>query len=339
MNMILRNKRSFGLVSIVAVSAILSSGVLGAHADNQEQNRDQSKGQSQAQSQNREDDNQTPQVRFGNPTKVISSDADQADYDRQDGGIAGVNVLGSRVFEAKVANAAVPKTAASSPNMTRHSGFAMPTTHIYSIYWGLSFPTAGYSTAVDGFLSGIGSSTYNAVTTQYMPTSAANSMTFGKSFTDSSVPPASSPTTASILAEVYKVVVTKGNGTIDPAGLYMVFTNNFPSKANFCAWHGAGSVNKSATFTIAYQPYLGTMTGCNANYLTNFHSKTNSAVDSVANVASHEIYETVTDPLLNAWYDSTGAEIGDKCAWKTATTVAGYSVQTEWDNSITGCRL
>jgi len=294
-------------------------------------------GQGKERSQSKQEDNQAPQLRFGNPAKTISSDADQQEYDRQDGGIAGVTALGSRVFEARVANAAAPKVVATTPNMTRHGGSAMSVTNIYSIYWGSSFPTPGYADSVNGFLIGIGSSLYNSVTTQYMPTATPNSMTFKGSFSDASTPPASSPTTASILAEVYKVVTAAGK-TIDPQGLYMVFTNNFPSKASYCAWHGAGSVNRSATFTIAYQPYLGTMAGCSATYLTGYTPRTNTAVDSVANVASHEIYETVTDPLLNAWYDSTGAEIGDKCAWKTATTVALYSVQTEWDNSRTGCK-
>jgi len=330
--MILNNKKTFSSLSVLAVSILLVGGVLTASAEDQGKGRDQLKDQSQ----NRED-NQAPQVRFGNPAKTISSDADQQEYDRQDGGIAGVTALGSRVFEARVANAAAPKVVATTPNMTRHGGNAMSVTNIYSIYWGSSFPTSGYADSVNGFLTGIGSSLYNSVTTQYMPTATPNSMTFKGSFSDAGTPPTSSPTTASILAEVYKVVTAAGK-TIDPQGLYMVFTNNFPSKANYCAWHGAGSVNRSATFTIAYQPHLGTMAGCSATYLTGYTPRTNTAVDSVANVASHEIYETVTDPLLNAWYDSKGAEIGDKCAWKTATTVALYSVQTEWDNSRTGCK-
>jgi hypothetical protein len=325
-----------GLVAVLATSLAFVVPSI-ASAEDQGQSREQSRGQAQS----REDGNQAPQVRLGNPSKTISSDNDQADYDRQDGGIAGVTALGSRVFEARVANAAAPKVVATTPNLTRHGGNAMSVTNIYSIYWGSSFPTSGYAASVDRFLTDIGSSGYNSVTTQYMPTATPNFMTFKGSFSDAGTPPASSPTTASILAEVYKVVTAAGK-TIDPQGLYMVFTNNFPSKANFCAWHGAGSVNRSATFTIAYQPYLGTMAGCSAaTYLAGFKSKTSPAVpavESVANVASHEIYETVTDPLLNAWYDSTGAEIGDKCAWKNATTVAGYSVQTEWDNSITGCK-
>ena len=32
-------------------------------------------------------------------------------------------------------------------------------------------------------------------------------------------------------------------------------------------------------------------------------------------VIAHELEETTTDPDLNAWYDSSGAENADKCAW------------------------
>ncbi len=32
-------------------------------------------------------------------------------------------------------------------------------------------------------------------------------------------------------------------------------------------------------------------------------------------VLMHELEEAVTDPDLNAWYDSAGAENADKCAW------------------------
>jgi hypothetical protein len=56
------------------------------------------------------------------------------------------------------------------------------------------------------------------------------------------------------------------------------------------------------------------------------------------------IFET-----LNAWLDSSGAEIGDKCAWTfgrvksngSNVTFNGhpYIVQCEWDNAKHGCVL
>jgi len=45
------------------------------------------------------------------------------------------------------------------------------------------------------------------------------------------------------------------------------------------------------------------------------HSKT-----SEPDVRTHEQIEAATDPLLNAWYDASGQEIGDKCAWNFGPT-------------------
>jgi hypothetical protein len=38
-------------------------------------------------------------------------------------------------------------------------------------------------------------------------------------------------------------------------------------------------------------------------------------VDAMVSVIAHEVEETNTDPNLNAWFDSNGAEDADKCAW------------------------
>jgi hypothetical protein len=45
----------------------------------------------------------------------------------------------------------------------------------------------------------------------------------------------------------------------------------------------------------------------------------------------HELDETLTDPYLTAWYDASGAESADKCAWTWGVTqkvgTARYNVQ------------
>jgi hypothetical protein len=48
-------------------------------------------------------------------------------------------------------------------------------------------------------------------------------------------------------------------------------------------------------------------------------------MDSMINIISHELSESVTDPQGTAWYDSNGYEDADKCAWQfgTVTTTAG----------------
>jgi hypothetical protein len=70
--------------------------------------------------------------------------------------------------------------------------------------------------------------------------------------------------------------------------------------------------------------------------------------DPEINILSHELFEAVSDPLLNAWTDSFSSEIGDKCAWNFGTVNPDgsnlalnghkYLVQLEWSN-YNGCVL
>ena len=60
---------------------------------------------------------------------------------------------------------------------------------------------------------------------------------------------------------------------------------------------------------------------------------------AIANVSGHELAEALTDPASpGAWYDSSGAENGDKCAWTfgaplvTFTNGTQWKIQGEWSN-------
>ena len=67
----------------------------------------------------------------------------------------------------------------------------------------------------------------------------------------------------------------------------------------------------------------------------------------MASIIAHELEETATDPDLNAWYDTRGAENADKCAWTfgATTTLNGakynmtlggknYLIQQNWVNAL-----
>ena len=59
---------------------------------------------------------------------------------------------------------------------------------------------------------------------------------------------------------------------------------------------------------------------------------------ALANVTSHELSETITDPRNGGWYDSSGAENGDKCAWtfngtETFANGSSWKVQGNWSNA------
>jgi hypothetical protein len=104
----------------------------------------------------------------------------------------------------------------------------------------------------------------------------------------------------------------------------------------FCAYHGAVSADPNITYTnLPYQSDAGSACGEDS---VNGSAGT---LDGVSIVEGHEMAESITDPLITAWCDSAGYEIGDKCAWinlQDITTSAGtFAVQPLWSNSASGC--
>jgi len=54
-------------------------------------------------------------------------------------------------------------------------------------------------------------------------------------------------------------------------------------------------------------------------------------------LAAHELSEAITDPRGAGWFDSSGAENGDKCAWafhgtETLKNGSSWYLQGEWSN-------
>ena len=58
---------------------------------------------------------------------------------------------------------------------------------------------------------------------------------------------------------------------------------------------------------------------------------TTTAYDAASEVTA------VTDPRGSAWYDSSGNEADDKCAWTGLFLENGFGYQPEWSNSAHGC--
>ena len=61
---------------------------------------------------------------------------------------------------------------------------------------------------------------------------------------------------------------------------------------------------------------------------------------ALANVTGHELSETMTDPRGSGWFDASGNENGDKCAWSFSGTLLTFSngtnwkIQGNWSNSV-----
>jgi hypothetical protein len=113
----------------------------------------------------------------------------------------------------------------------------------------------------------------------------------------------------------------------------------------FCAYHGtvAGS---SSTWMYGVHPDNSAGSGCDVG------CGGSTAYHNMSSVASHEMIETVTDPDVGiattyasplAWYNKTYGEIGDICNAQQGSIVGTdgvtYTVQTEWSNSTSSCRV
>ena len=99
-----------------------------------------------------------------------------------------------------------------------------------------------------------------------------------------------------------------------------------------------------------YRCYAKTPAGVNSagQQTYNWYSPNNDyTADSTISTTSHEQFETITDPELNAWKDANRDENGDKCSYIYGTlggdtgnvTMNGhrYVLQGEWSNAPFGC--
>ena len=107
---------------------------------------------------------------------------------------------------------------------------------------------------------------------------------------------------------------------------------------------------KVGTTTVKYA-FVGNPDRCPSSCEAQTKSPNgNAGADGMASILAHELEETVTDPLGTAWYDSSGQENGDKCAWTYGTestasngskynvTLGGtkYLIQQNWVNASGG---
>lgn len=117
--------------------------------------------------------------------------------------------------------------------------------------------------------------------------------------------------------------------------------------SSYCGWHTHGSIGGTdIKYSFVGNAAMIAPAGCG---VVNPSPNGDGGVDAMTSVIFHELSETVSDPDLNAWYDSTGNENGDKCAWKfgtllTAANGSKYNVsfggrnwklQQNWVNSGT----
>lgn len=243
---------------------------------------------------------------------------------------------------------------------------------LQSIYWASApvyggGPAAGSTgtgandkSVIGDLLNALGGSAhYNINSTYYDAANVkvANSVAYTGFWANNTNPPANGANVTD--AQMVAMLQAGFDGqklSYDPSTLYLIFTpgtvnlgGGFGSK--YCAYHTHGSVTINGVSRNVYyaaMPYAYAYpAGC-----TNQTASPNSdpAADAEASVLVHEIEETHTDAMGNAWFDRRGYENADKCAWNFGTTqTAGnggvynvtigsrnYLIQQNWVNAGAG---
>ena len=243
---------------------------------------------------------------------------------------------------------------APATNLVYHGGPVMAgKSKDYAIFWEPtgSYVSPTFNSLIERYFGDVGSSGLYHNNTQYKNGSgkAPTHSVLGGVWVDTSAYPGPTLSDAQIQQEATKAI--KANGwTASIHHNFFVFTAKNEvicasfgcSFSSWCAYHGAfGNTIYDA------MPYVGT--SLNTCWTGGKSPNGDVDADATINVTSHEQMEAATDPHLNAWYDSSGQEIGDKCAWTfghvnpdgSNVTWNGheYIVQQEWDNHVSGCVL
>ncbi len=251
-------------------------------------------------------------------------------------------------------------TVTSGNGISYHGGPVMTesSVNIYFIWYG-NWNTSGSNSQTTVNLldalygaGGLGGSQYEGINTTYgdNTSNVSGNLALLKSTTDS-YSQGTRFGDSGVLAIVTRAI---NNGSLpnDPAGVYFVLTSSDVKETSgfctrYCGWHTNGTINGS---DIKYS-FVGNPDRCpSACEAQTTSPNGDSGADGMASVMAHETEEAISDPDLNAWYDSSGNENADKCAWKwgptqTAAngskynqTLAGHQwlIQMNWENASGG---
>ncbi|HKC27038.1 MAG TPA: hypothetical protein VKB75_03410 [Jatrophihabitans sp.] len=224
-----------------------------------------------------------------------------------------------------------------SPNLSFHGGPVMTSgAAVTAIFWGTSWTNPSFVsdkfTGIDSFYDGIAGTSYAGTNTEYTDTTGGHvstAVSYSGHLVDTSAAPSRAPQTSAILAEVARMIPNPVSN-----GYYPVYVDTPRRNAGYCAWHSTGVAN-GVTVQFGFFFNLNGDPGCDPQDTSGLHSQGTAAL---GNVSGHELSETVTDQHLNAWYDSSGSENADKCAWTFGSQLlklgkTSWKIQGNWSNA------
>ena len=268
-----------------------------------------------------------------------ASSVDSSEEDLGLGASAAVGELGLRGAPEHVQfmkGEARPSGGGSSPLMTWHGGTVLTTNTTHAIFWGSEWASSAGDkiTGMDTFFAGFGGTNFAKTSTEY--TGSNGQVTATSTYAGHQLDLSAAPTHAlKVQGAVDEACAVTGNNP-DPNGVYFIFTSTGAGHVNYCAWHSWGNCSNGAPVQVAYMPNIDGIAGCDPQNTVTGHSQ---GLAALANVTSHELQEAITDPRGAGWFDSSGAENGDKCAWAFVAPVtfsngSTWKLQMEWSNAV-----
>ena len=217
--------------------------------------------------------------------------------------------------------------AGGSPDMTWHGGTVMPTSVTEAIFWGAGWADSSFVgdkiSGLDSWYSGYGSSHYADASNEYSGSNGqvTSTVSYLGHLVDTSAAPRRAPKVSAILAEVCSKITSPVTN-----GYYAVYVDAPRGHAGYCAWHSWGQCN-GTNVQFAFFFNLDGDAGCDPQDSSGLHSQ---GLAALANVSGHELSEARTDPRGDGWFDSSGAENGDKCAWTFGAPLVTFSNRSQW---------
>lgn len=263
----------------------------------------------------------------------------------------------THVFPTRETFGSFVRPARRGSNLNYYGGPVQTVPKIAVVFWGYGTygDPNGVQTYMSNFLNNVEACcTYNKwinIVTQYYQSGPSyitdNTGPISCSWNDNTNSVPSHPTDSQIQAEAQRLA--SHCSTYNQNMSYVVSTPHGRNTSGFgtqwCAYHGYTS-GYSTNIPYTDMPYIPDAgASCGANFINPGSGGTD---DGVSIVGGHELAETQTDPQAgNGWLDSSGNEIGDKCAWSASSKDLSFGgstlgtnyfpVQPLWDNHITGC--
>jgi hypothetical protein len=199
---------------------------------------------------------------------------------------------------------------------------------IYVIWYGnwngTGSNTAATVSLVEHFINSLGNTPYEKINTTYGDTTGnvSGNVTLGGAIFDTGSQ--GTKLSNNKLSAIVTRSLSNGLPT-DPNGVYMVLTSSNVSERGFCSSFCGFHTRQTINGTDIKWGFVGNPDRCPSGCEIQTTGPNSPATgvggaDGLINVLTHEQEEAITDPDLNAWFDSSGQENADKCNFNFGPT-------------------